>query len=188
MRFQQTFKDSLYWFKNLLVDLSTRRSLGYILIIALVVTFIAGLLLYIIDSNIHSPLDGIWSAWVTMTHVGFGDVVPTSFFGRLLAAALILFGLAVFSLFTASLSVVRRYPSQFDGRAVTVRGRVGDDVFAVGAGWAFYLMQGRDTIVTFTRTQAPRPHDVITVKGQVSTGFLDGVPRQALFEDIGKEQ
>jgi hypothetical protein len=66
---------------------------------------------------------------------------------------------------------------------VTVRGRVGEDVFAVGAGWAFYLVQGRDTIVVFTRIQAPKPHEVITVKGQVSTGFLDGVPRQALFED-----
>jgi hypothetical protein len=84
---------------------------------------------------------------------------------------------------TASLSELRRYPSRFDGQAVVVRGRVGDDVFTVGAGWAFYLMQGRDTIVTFTRSQMPKPHDVITVKGQVSTGFLDGVPRQALFED-----
>jgi voltage-gated potassium channel len=40
-----------------------------------------------------------------MTHVGFGDVVPTSFLGRLLSATLILFGLALFSLFTAILSV-----------------------------------------------------------------------------------
>jgi hypothetical protein len=85
---------------------------------------------------------------------------------------------------TTSLSDVRHYPSQFDGRAIVVRGRVGDDVFAVGAGWAFYLVQGRDTIVTFRRSQAPAPHEVITVKGQVSTGFLDGVPRQALFEDV----
>jgi hypothetical protein len=85
---------------------------------------------------------------------------------------------------TTSLSDVRHYPSQFDGRTVIVRGRVGDDVFAVGAGWAFYLMQGRDTIVAFTRSQTPTPREVITVKGQVSTGFLDGIPRQALFEDV----
>ena len=39
-----------------------------------------------------------------MTHVGFGDVVPTSFLGRLLSAVLILFGLVLFSLFTALLS------------------------------------------------------------------------------------
>lgn len=89
---------------------------------------------------------------------------------------------------TTPLSEVRRYPSRFDGRAVTVRGRVGDDVFTVGTGWAFYLMQGRDTIVTFTRSQSPRPHEVITVRGQVSTGFLDGVPRQALFEEANTAQ
>ena len=83
-----------------------------------------------------------------------------------------------------ALSELRHSPSRFDGRSVVVRGRVGNDVFAVGAGWAFYLVQGRDTIVVFTRTQMPKPHDLVTVKGQVSTGFLDGVPRQALFEDV----
>jgi hypothetical protein len=89
---------------------------------------------------------------------------------------------------TTALSELRRHPSRFDGRTVTVRGRVGDDVFAVGAGWAFYLVQGRDTMVTFTRSQRPEPHDVIRMKGQVSTGFLDGVPRQALFEDVIRTQ
>ena len=64
-----------------------------------------GLLLFIIDPNIHTPQDGVWSAWVTMTHVGFGDVVPVSFFGRLIAAGLILLGLVFFSLFTALVSV-----------------------------------------------------------------------------------
>ena len=66
---------------------------------------VVGLLLFLIDPNIKSPFDGIWSAWVTMTHVGFGDVVPVSFFGRLLATGLILFGLVLFSLFTAVVSV-----------------------------------------------------------------------------------
>jgi voltage-gated potassium channel len=69
------------------------------------VTLAVGLILFLIDPNIKSPLDGIWSAWVTMTHVGFGDVVPVSFIGRLLAAVLILFGLVFFSLFTALVSV-----------------------------------------------------------------------------------
>lgn len=83
---------------------------------------------------------------------------------------------------TTPLSQIRRHPSEFDGRDVVVRGRVGDDVFAVGAGWAFYLMQGRDTIVTFSLSRMPEPRKVVTLKGQVSTGFLDGMPRQALFE------
>jgi len=38
--------------------------------------------------------------------VGYGDVVPTSVVGRLLAALLILFGLGLFTLFTAIFSAV----------------------------------------------------------------------------------
>lgn len=97
--------EALNLFKNLLNDLRGKRSLVYLLILAFAVTIASGLLLDILDPNIHSLFDGIWSAWVTMTHVGFGDVVPTSFLGRLLSAALILFGLTLFSLFTAILSV-----------------------------------------------------------------------------------
>ena len=82
-----------------------KQSLVYLLILAFAVALTSGLLLYILDPNIHSLFDGIWSAWVTMTHVGFGDVVPTSFLGRLLSATLILFGLAMFSMITAILSV-----------------------------------------------------------------------------------
>ncbi len=59
---------------------------------------------YAIDPNISSTTNVIWSAWITMTHIGFGDIVPTSLLGRLLSALLILFALAVFSLFTAILS------------------------------------------------------------------------------------
>lgn len=89
---------------------------------------------------------------------------------------------------TTPLSQIRRHPTEFDGREVVVRGRVGDDVFAVGAGWAFYLMQGRDTIVAFSLMRQPEPRRVVTLKGQVSTGFLDGMPRQALFEGGAQHQ
>jgi voltage-gated potassium channel Kch len=97
--------EALNLFKNLLSDLRGKRSLVYLLILAFAVAIASGFILYILDPNIHSVFDGIWSAWVTMTHVGFGDVVPISFLGRLLTATLILFGLTLFSLFTAILSV-----------------------------------------------------------------------------------
>jgi len=105
MKLLQILSESLNVFKNLLNDLRGKRSLVYLLILAFAVSIASGLILYIIDPNIHSLFDGIWSAWVTMTHVGFGDVVPTSFLGRLLSSSLILFGLTLFSLFTAILSV-----------------------------------------------------------------------------------
>jgi voltage-gated potassium channel Kch len=105
MKIIMILTEALSLFKNLLNDLVGKRSLVYLLILAFAVAIVSGFVLYIIDPNIHSLFDGIWSAWVTMTHVGFGDVVPTSFLGRLLSATLILFGLALFSLTTALFSV-----------------------------------------------------------------------------------
>ncbi|MGZ8190701.1 MAG: potassium channel family protein [Methylococcaceae bacterium] len=105
MKFLLILTEAFNVFKNLLNDLRGKRSLVFLLILAFSVAIASGFVLYLIDPNVHSFLDGIWSAWVTMTHVGFGDVVPTSFLGRLLSATLILFGLALFSLFTAILSV-----------------------------------------------------------------------------------
>lgn len=99
------WREAARWLKTLVAELVKTKCLGYLVLAAASVTVVAGLALFLIDPNIKSPLDGVWSAWATMTHVGFGDVVPVSFFGRLLAAALILFGLALFSLFTAVVSV-----------------------------------------------------------------------------------
>ena len=99
------FKNALHWGNSFRVDLIKSKPLGYLVLLAILVTVAVGLLLFMVDPNIHSLHDGVWSAWVTMTHVGFGDVVPISFLGRLLAAALILFGLVFFSIFTALVSV-----------------------------------------------------------------------------------
>ncbi|MGZ8238040.1 MAG: potassium channel family protein [Methylobacter sp.] len=105
MRWLAECNNAIHWGNNLRLDLLRVKNLGYLVLLATMVTLAVGLILFLIDPNIKSPLDGIWSAWVTMTHVGFGDVVPISLFGRLLAAGLILFGLVFFSLFTALVSV-----------------------------------------------------------------------------------
>ncbi|WP_020483326.1 potassium channel family protein [Methylomonas sp. MK1] len=99
------FYQALHWANHLRADLFKSKHLGYLMLLALAATLTVGMLLFLIDVNIHSPLDGIWSAWVTMTHVGYGDVVPVSFLGRVLAAGLILLGMVLFSLFTALVSV-----------------------------------------------------------------------------------
>jgi voltage-gated potassium channel len=106
MRFLLIVTEALHSFKNVLIDLKAKQSFVHLFILAACTAFSSGLVLYLIDPAVHTPIDGIWSAWVTMTHVGFGDVVPTSFFGRLLSALLILFGVILFSLFTATLSVI----------------------------------------------------------------------------------
>ena len=105
MRWLTECHNAVHWGNKLRVELFKLKSLGYRVLLAALVTMAVGLMLFLIDSNINSPLVGIWSAWVTMTPVGFGDVVPISLFGRLLAAVLILCGLVFFSLFTALVSV-----------------------------------------------------------------------------------
>lgn len=105
MKILQILTEAMDLLKNLLNELSGKRGLVYMLILAVAVAVGSGFALYIIDPNINSLFDGIWSAWVTMTHVGFGDVVPTSFLGRLLSASLIVFGLVLFSVSTAMFSV-----------------------------------------------------------------------------------
>lgn len=82
-----------------------------------------------------------------------------------------------------SLRSIHEHPQRFDGHTVTVQGRVGE-VFPVGGGYAFHLHQGRDTLVVFTRSRRPESREKVTVKGSISTGFLDGRPRQALFEAL----
>jgi voltage-gated potassium channel len=101
----QRFQDALLWANTLRIELFKVRSLGNLVLISVLAAVVTGFLLFIVDPNVNSLFDGIWAAWVTMTHVGFGDVVPVSFMGRLLAAALILFGLVFFSIFTALVSV-----------------------------------------------------------------------------------
>ncbi|MBI1799584.1 MAG: hypothetical protein HYR73_07830 [Candidatus Eisenbacteria bacterium] len=80
-----------------------------------------------------------------------------------------------------SLSTLKKHVDQFDGRAVTVHGRV-CDVFPLGGGWAFFLRQGRDSIVVFTSRSRPVMNQSLTITGTISTGYLDGLPRQSIFE------
>jgi hypothetical protein len=82
---------------------------------------------------------------------------------------------------SVSLGTIRHHPDQYNGRAVTVHGRVGD-VFRMGGGYTFYLEQGHESIVVFTRSRVPVSREELTIKGSISTGYLDGIPRPTLFE------
>ncbi len=55
---------------------------------------------------IKSLADGVWWAIVTVTTVGYGDLVPVTPAGRVVGAALILVGFSLFSLFTGLIASV----------------------------------------------------------------------------------
>lgn len=56
------------------------------------------------DSTIQNFGDGVWWAVTTMTTVGYGDKVPVSGTGRVIAVALMLGGVALLGVVTASLA------------------------------------------------------------------------------------
>jgi len=82
-----------------------RNHLGTVLLVALVFTLMSGLIITSIDPDIDSIWDGLWWAWVTVSTVGYGDIVPQTVAGKAFGAVVILFGLVFFSLLTASFSV-----------------------------------------------------------------------------------
>lgn len=82
----------------------SRNHLGTTLLVAMGIIVIGGVMMAGIDPAISSIGQGLWWAWVTVTTVGYGDVVPTSDAGKLFGAFLILLGIGMFSLLTASFS------------------------------------------------------------------------------------
>ncbi|MFC6668837.1 ion channel [Marinobacterium aestuariivivens] len=84
----------------------TRHNLGTTLAIGFILLMIAGVLISGIDPAFESPIDGIWWAWVTVTTVGYGDLVPSTTEGRIFGALLILMGIGLFSMLTASFSAL----------------------------------------------------------------------------------
>lgn len=80
------------------------HQLGNTLIVALVTLVMAGIIIVRIDPSVGTLWDGMWWAWVTMSTVGYGDVVPHSGAGRLFGALLILFGVVLLSMLTANLA------------------------------------------------------------------------------------
>jgi hypothetical protein len=81
----------------------------------------------------------------------------------------------------ASLGSIVRHPERFQGQVVAVSGEVLES-FEVGTGHAFQLRQGRDVVVVYSTLREPHMHEHVEVRGIVSTGYLDGAPRVAIFE------
>jgi voltage-gated potassium channel len=79
--------------------------LGITLAVAFGFLILAAFLISGLDPAFENPIDGFWWAWVTMTTVGYGDLVPTTIEGRIVGMLLILVGIAIFSMLTASFSV-----------------------------------------------------------------------------------
>lgn len=98
---------SLLWHVGSSVrKLLSQNSLGPTLCGAAIVIVMAGFMIAAIDPGINSASEGIYWAWVTVTTVGYGDVVPTSGMGRFFAAVLMFIGIGLFAMLTASFAAL----------------------------------------------------------------------------------
>lgn len=83
-----------------------RRGLLYSLGLCLVILLLGGLGFWWLEPGIHTFQDGLWLAFTTAATVGYGDLVPQTHVGRAFSVLVVLLGLAVLSLVTASLAAL----------------------------------------------------------------------------------
>jgi voltage-gated potassium channel len=65
------------------------------------------------NSQINSRLDAAWWAVSTITTVGYGDMVPVTDAGKIMAIFFMIFGLSVLAIFLSSVGT-RFYKHQFE--------------------------------------------------------------------------
>jgi len=92
--FTSFFKDFVY--------ILNKNRFGQILIASAFIILGAGALFAYLEDQ--SLWNGIWYALVTITTVGYGDIVPHTEHGRVFGVFLILFGVVFFSLITANVA------------------------------------------------------------------------------------
>ena len=86
--------------------LITRRGLVYSLVLCLLILGLGGLGFWILEPRAHTFSDGLWLAFTTAATVGYGDIVPSTHASRVFAVLVVLLGLAVLSLVTASVAAM----------------------------------------------------------------------------------
>ncbi len=83
-----------------------RRGLTYSLILVVVILVIGGIGFWMLDPKVNSLQDGLWLSFTTAATVGYGDMVPSTPWSRVFAVLVVLLGLSVLSLVTASLAAI----------------------------------------------------------------------------------
>jgi voltage-gated potassium channel len=98
----------IYRVLNHIGRLANHRGLAWLFVTWLGVMVICSLLMYTAENGINravaSPFDAMWWGIVTLTTVGYGDVVPKTTEGRIAASALMLLGIGLFSAITATMT------------------------------------------------------------------------------------
>lgn len=83
-----------------------RRGVIYSVILCGAILLLGGVGFWLLDPSVKTIEDGLWLAFTTAATVGYGDMVPSTHASRGFSVVVVLLGLAVLSLTTASLSAI----------------------------------------------------------------------------------
>jgi voltage-gated potassium channel len=84
--------------------LVSRQNFRFIALVTAFIVVVAGAAISYADTEVENPWRGVWWAITTVTTVGYGDVVPTTVAGRIIASILMLVGIGFLSLLTAAIA------------------------------------------------------------------------------------
>jgi voltage-gated potassium channel len=83
-----------------------RRGLIYSLGLCMLILGMGGLGFWALEPQAVTFSDGLWLAFTTAATVGYGDIVPSTHASRFFSVVVVLMGLAVLSLVTASVAAM----------------------------------------------------------------------------------
>lgn len=89
------------WLHAELADITLRRAVLIVTGVATVLAVTAAVLERLFDPAFDSLGDALWYSIATVSTVGYGDIVPASTEGRIVASALMLVGLSLIPLMTS---------------------------------------------------------------------------------------
>ena len=83
-----------------------RRGLLYSIGLCMLILGIGGVGFWLLEPRVETLGDGLWLAFTTAATVGYGDLIPSTHASRAFSVVVVMLGLAVFSLVTASVAAM----------------------------------------------------------------------------------
>ncbi len=135
----------------------TRKMIGKVLLVMLLVVLVFGLIFHFVEGV--DVFNSLYWALVTSSTVGYGDITPRTYLGKLVSMVLIVVGVAVFSFFVG---VATTYISSFEENRLRGLVRVNWSDHVVIIGWSETVQE------LITELRANNPSEKIVLVAELS--------------------